>query len=735
MAPTKHFSAWRLNKSEEKQVDSDLAVWEASQPSGLSEEDRLLKRKEERTLLVRAVQQAKHEASLQKQQSAAAKTKAAARPKASVGSASAAPGPSPSTADNTNGDYYEQVKQDMAVIDKVLGSNLKELMPTPIAAQDQYQLDKAKVALEAHGSYICSCNLYWLDSWKSPAPGVPLSRARVQQLADFYYPEDRNNNFFLKLLEVQVDVASLTEKPAGLVVISPLEIIHAIYLKAAQELGQPGVTAACKTAWSQALTAVPVVMVAVPEGDVWIHALNKRQLVQQEHESLTRTAWQNAAELHHLQALMEKVEGRKLTESEVVSLLKTKHLLTAQKGAGQSAVDVSNYCEWNFTAAKTIFSKLHSDQVIAQIVQKQEMLKGSDSCFNSLVKLEKFAQRPSCAASRRFIFQLIDDMLCHGILKDEDLNKKDIIGSTNNVGLIHLFEFKWRSLGYILDIMCVQAKLKDTDRALLKEHLCDPNAARENTVDSVSWQAALSKSSLEAVTFVQDVVFLKAYDNVIKQAMKPNSHPEILTEIETVQEVWKHVCNLRDNELAEEKALLKSLDEKDAEEEVEDDPGAQGHEHLLKMVRKTPNTLPQGSPQYWKAVANQTVRMYVTFLQEASSPANMVTAVEQLNLAAGEIGKTCTLVHLDTSLLGESLGPGSQEGLRKAWRADELVLQKLLGSTLVALGAQQDKSGKCSAPGEGVVAAVFDPLGVVPKAFLKDACCQTVWVCFQEADR
>ena len=61
-----------------------------------------------------------------------------------------------------------------------------------------------------------------------------------------------------------------------------------------------------------------------------------------------------------------------------------------------------------------------------------------------MVKLEKLAQRPSYVASRRFIFQLIDDMLCHGILKDDDLSKKDIIGKSNNVGLIHLFEFKWR---------------------------------------------------------------------------------------------------------------------------------------------------------------------------------------------------------------------------------------------------------------------------------------------------
>lgn len=119
--------------------------------------------------------------------------------------------------------------------------------------QDVYDLSKAKVALESHGTYIASCNLYWLDCWKNPAPGVPLNRLRVQQLADFYFPEDRPNNFFQKLLEVQVDVKALTDKPSGLVVISPLEIIHAIFLKAAEELGKAGVSAACKTAWKNAL--------------------------------------------------------------------------------------------------------------------------------------------------------------------------------------------------------------------------------------------------------------------------------------------------------------------------------------------------------------------------------------------------------------------------------------------------------------------------------------------------
>ena len=138
MAPTKHPSAWRLNKGEQTQVDQDLALWEGSLPAETSEEEKTRLREDERKRLIRLVQQAKHDASLQKQSAAGAKNKAKAQ-----GKAKAAPAPAPSTASAGpshesdavgNYDYYEQVKQDLAVISKVLACELKDILPTPIAA-------------------------------------------------------------------------------------------------------------------------------------------------------------------------------------------------------------------------------------------------------------------------------------------------------------------------------------------------------------------------------------------------------------------------------------------------------------------------------------------------------------------------------------------------------------------------------------------------------------------------
>ena len=140
MAPTKHPSAWKLNKAEQNSVEQDLATWEANLAPDISDEEKIRLKDDERKRLVRLVQQSKHDASLQKQSAAGAKNKAkaakanakdAAKPAAGSGAGSSC---APADTSACNGDYYEQVKQDLAVISKILGNDLKEILPTPIAA-------------------------------------------------------------------------------------------------------------------------------------------------------------------------------------------------------------------------------------------------------------------------------------------------------------------------------------------------------------------------------------------------------------------------------------------------------------------------------------------------------------------------------------------------------------------------------------------------------------------------
>ena len=133
--PTKHPSAWRLNKGEQQAVERDLATCEASLTGNFSEEEKTRLREDERKRLVRLIQEQKHAQSLQKQSSVGAKNKMKAGPQLSSAHQAAM---EPSSVDTTcNSEYYEFLKQDLAVISLALGANLKEMKPTPIAATVQ----------------------------------------------------------------------------------------------------------------------------------------------------------------------------------------------------------------------------------------------------------------------------------------------------------------------------------------------------------------------------------------------------------------------------------------------------------------------------------------------------------------------------------------------------------------------------------------------------------------------
>ena len=127
-------SAWRLNKAELAQVETGLSLWETTCDPNLSEEAKVVARGEERKRLTREIQQVKHDRSLEKQQNAGApKSRKTGKQPALVAPEKEA-GTEASGSTNINGEYFQKVNEDLAVIFKVLGARLKDKTPTPIAA-------------------------------------------------------------------------------------------------------------------------------------------------------------------------------------------------------------------------------------------------------------------------------------------------------------------------------------------------------------------------------------------------------------------------------------------------------------------------------------------------------------------------------------------------------------------------------------------------------------------------
>ena len=127
-------SAWRLNKAELAQVETGLSLWEVGCDPDLSEEAKVVARDDERKRLTREIQQVKHNRSLEKQQNAAAGSKRKTGKQPAVVAPKEVVAETTGSTSNVNGEYFQKVNEDLAVIFKVLGARLKDKTPTPIAA-------------------------------------------------------------------------------------------------------------------------------------------------------------------------------------------------------------------------------------------------------------------------------------------------------------------------------------------------------------------------------------------------------------------------------------------------------------------------------------------------------------------------------------------------------------------------------------------------------------------------
>ena len=74
----------------------------------------------------------------------------------------------------------------------------------------------------------------WVDLYRTSNPSVPLCRKRVEDLGSHYFGS--GHSFFRSVLEVAVVKEELSDRPAGLKLISPEEQAHAIVFSCAKRL-------------------------------------------------------------------------------------------------------------------------------------------------------------------------------------------------------------------------------------------------------------------------------------------------------------------------------------------------------------------------------------------------------------------------------------------------------------------------------------------------------------------
>jgi len=204
--------------------------------------------------------------------------------------------------DGPNKEYLSEVQDDISTI--LSCKTFRDIAtedPLPISKdaecgiQEPFDSEQCKIALKRRGVYISGFNFFWLDFLRSPTPGIPLSRERVRELANYMFQD--GPVALKKPIGVVVTSADFPVEAhkGSLLMITPEEKAHAILLKVAEDVRHG---AKRSKLWKLVLLSVPVsIEVIVKEEQVQWEAFNARQLVFQEHWTMTRTAQQQCYEV------------------------------------------------------------------------------------------------------------------------------------------------------------------------------------------------------------------------------------------------------------------------------------------------------------------------------------------------------------------------------------------------------------------------------------------------------
>ena len=124
------------------------------------------------------------------------------------------------------------------------------------------------------------------------------------------------------------------------------------------------------------------------------------------------------------------------------------------------------------------------------------------------------------------------------------------------------------------------------------------------------------------------------------------------------------------------------------------------------IVKADPSKYAEHGPQYWTALAAQTVKTYIKLIVEPGSEASVASALSAAEACKtkGVEQKNSVLLLLDVDLLAEA---ASRPTARKPVIPDGLI-QRLLRGSMQGRGSQRNASDECTVPAAGDVYFITD---------------------------
>ena len=409
----------------------------------------------------------------------------------------------PVVVDGPNKEYYAEVQDDINVIlHSGAFKDILEAEPLPIreqaecGIQEPFDAAKCATALRQRGTYISGFNFFWLDLVRSISPGIPLSRDRVRDLADWMFkdgPIPLKKPIGVRVTSVDFPVQS---HKGGLLMITPEEMAHSVLVKVADAIRQG---AKNTKEWQRVLLSVPVYIDVIPREDQlqW-EAFNARQLILQEHWTMSRTAAQQCYEVIAVQSSLQKDLGRQPAKKEISD----KFRKNAKLATGRQ----EDFSENFIVQALIVYEKVLSIPKLAAIIMEQEKRDGQKALWNHMGKLSVLALKTADHDERKWAMDALEDMQVSGGYSSDDLSKNLLQGDRSHVGVIQLLTFKYKVLARWVGYWFTAVGLRAEDVAVLQErtrlHTSCLAAAGAADADQ-SWLGRLKPSAVAAFRLLE----------------------------------------------------------------------------------------------------------------------------------------------------------------------------------------------------------------------------------------
>jgi hypothetical protein len=432
----------------------------------------------------------------------------------------------PGERDNLNLTYVDALTEACQVIsDHHIFQGITEAMPLSVSGnaldsgnQAPFDVNQYKHALRtASQSYTAGINLFWIDPLWSATPGVPLRMGAIEHMS---------RTVFMQPSPVAVHIG--VEQPSfnplqhkgALKRVSPEELTAAVFLAIARDIKNQEPDALLRQWRRQCLSTTATFKLLADSNARYWYALQQRELAGTTHRVVSRSTFQR---LHEISRLMRRLRETRPASEVTAAAIAAAYAQNLQMTAGSAATVTLNFVDCCATITNTLLD-VPDISCCLQDLDERAAVSEDPNPFDSHSRLQAVVDKCRANNQQQLIW-VVQGIWYHwrrGTVKT--LSIVDLKGNaaTGNRGFADLLLFKYQLKATFL--ARAAQDFPELDSWLKGPLACAANTHRswllsEDSADK-AWRAGLPAWQSKWLALFECVVFGRAYDAVLKLALK-----------------------------------------------------------------------------------------------------------------------------------------------------------------------------------------------------------------------